>query len=187
MKQRPRPFPPTGEDQAIESIRDLLDEIVQMTPHKKLVPQGDHRLACDVDEEDLDPEKVAQLINQCRSGDATAEATLRMLVELDLKGNTDGILHESLHPYVLERLQKGPPAAPRGPPRTNNFGRDWLLYQAVERLRQLGFRPTRNRESKTESASSLLKRALSDRDLGIGERAIEDAWKRMNQLRGASR
>ena len=172
-------------EQAIESIRELLDEIAQMVPHEKLAPVGDHRLACDADEEDLDPEKIGQLISRARCGDVAAEATLRTLVKLALDS---GVMPDKcLHPYIFERLRKSSPAAPRGHPRENNFGRDWLLYVAVESLRKLGFRPTRNPASQTDSASSLLKSALADRGFGIGERAIEDAWKRMNQLRDTSR
>ena len=99
----------------------------------------------------------------------------------------DLIEHKSLHSYIEERFLHGPPhVATRGHPKENTFGRDWLLYVAVEVLRNLGFCPTRNRARRAESASSLLKKALATRGLGIGERTIENAWKRMDQLRRPS-
>lgn len=163
-------------EQAIEAIREILDEIADLPRHEKRGPFADHRLACDEDEEELDPAKIQQLTRRAQEGDRVADATLQMLVELDV--NSGATINKSLHEYILERLRTGSPAAPRGHPKEENFARDWLLHVAVESLRQCGFSPTRNRALKTESASSLVKEALSDRGLIDWCLASDDGDKR---------
>jgi hypothetical protein len=161
---------------ANEAIGDLLDEIVRLPRNRRLNPVDNYRLVCDEDEEDLDPQKVQALMRRARAGNGEAEATLRWLVHFDL--SEGHALHKSLHSYVFERLERGPPKAKKGHPAWDNGRRDWLLHVAVEKLLEMGFDKTKNPASKHESACSFIKNALAARDYGIGERAIYNAWKR---------
>lgn len=73
-----------------------------------------------------------------------------------------------------------PPRAPRGS--LPNFYRDHLIVGAIEQLEDVGFLPTRNRESPPKSAADVVNVALSKIGLSKSYEAIETVWSDRNKV-----
>jgi hypothetical protein len=105
-------------------------------------------------------------------GDAVAHQALCLVAaRLTAKKET---LPLALQQYVvgaasqLKRGKKGNPAV--------NALRDDAIFDAIEIVIKLGFKPTRNRASKHESACSIVAKALADCRAALSEGEVETIW-----------
>jgi hypothetical protein len=77
----------------------------------------------------------------------------------------------------IKGTHKDPPGKP-GRKREDNLFRDRSIALAVDALVELGDRPTRNREQKkTDSASSIVMRALAQAGIHMTKAAVEKIWR----------
>ncbi len=88
--------------------------------------------------------------------------------------------------YIFGRLMAEYASGPksRGRPahtnETRNFRIGWAVIAAQ---RNYGLRPTRNVASDTDSACSIVQKALETRGLALSESAVEKIWQDLGQQR----
>ncbi len=127
---------------------------------------------------DYDDGKGHELVKKAISGDSDADAALcGIALKYVLFGKE---MPSHLCGYIAAVLINRFNACPRrrkGGDRYANIGRNLFIIAAVSRLQGLGFKPTRNRATRTQrSGCSIVSEALSRMGFAINESGVEKVW-----------
>jgi hypothetical protein len=123
-------------------------------------------------------QRVDALIRRARSGDfVAADAACEIATQFIEDGL---VLPDGLREYIIDVLLKQLPMPKKKPGRTPyaNYARDFRIACTIRHVMDLGFRPTKNRATKTESACSIVKGALERLGIYLSEPGIEKIWER---------
>jgi len=133
-----------------------------------------------------DDEKGARLIARAATGDQVAHGVLCFVAARFVESGCS--FPPNLREYIAGALlsqSKEPPQRRRGRDPYANYSRDRDVARVVKEIMNLGFRPTRNRATESESACSIVSRALNELatelnlDIGLSDVAIEKIWQRL--------
>jgi hypothetical protein len=129
-----------------------------------------------------DDDKGEQLIAKAVRGDQVAHRVLCYFAAGFVKGGCG--LPLRLRQYIAASLHsqaKEPPQRRRGRDPYANNTRDFYIALTVSQIVGLGFRPTRNRATESESACSITAKALAKCGLHMDERNVERIWGQFEQ------
>jgi hypothetical protein len=146
----------------------LYDLDGQLVPKLALYPEGPAI---------YDDTKGEDLIAKARDGDQVARKLLFWVAARFVE--TGCAMPNHLRRYVAETLTSQSRVAPqprRGPNPYANHARDTDIADAVKKIVELGFRPTRNRATEAESACSIVAKALERLNIHLSVPAVEKVW-----------
>jgi hypothetical protein len=129
-----------------------------------------------------DDGKGEQLIVKAERGDQVAHRVLCYFAAGFVRGGC--ALPPRLRQYIATSLHsqaKEPPRRGRGRDAYANSTRDFYVALTVSRIMGLGFLPTRNRATKSESACSITAKALAKCGLHMDESNVERIWRQFEQ------
>jgi hypothetical protein len=124
-----------------------------------------------------DDAKGKAMIAKARGGDQVAPKVLLFIAAQFVESGC--VMPNHLRQYVADTLRlrsRDAPTRRRGPDPYAKHARDTDIADAVGKIVKLGFRPTRNRESETESACSIVAQALGKMGVHLSVPAIEKIW-----------
>jgi hypothetical protein len=124
-----------------------------------------------------DDAKGEALVAKAEDGDQVAPKVLFWIAARFVGSGC--VMPKHLRRYVADALMKRSRTTPmrrRGPDPYAKHARDTDIAEVVAKIVELGFRPTRNRESETESACSIVAKALAMIGVHLSVPAIEKIW-----------
>ena len=124
-----------------------------------------------------DDNKGRPLIAKARAGDQVAHKVLCFFAAGFVKAGCE--MPSGLREYVAATLRsqaKEAPAPRKGRDPYDNSTRNFHIALTVYRVVRLGFQPTRNRATKSESACSITQKALARCGLHMEESNVEKIW-----------
>ena len=124
-----------------------------------------------------DDVKGAAMVAKAIDGDHVAPKVLFWIAARFVESGC--AMPNHLRRYVagaLELRSRVAPPRQRGPDPYAKHARDGDIAEVVGKIVELGFRPTRNRATETESACSIVAKALAMMGLHLSVPAIEKIW-----------
>jgi hypothetical protein len=123
--------------------------------------------------------KAGLLIDRARDGDPIAmDATWEIAANFIDEGY---VLPEGLRQYIVDLLLGDATCAPaksRGRAGYVNYERDFKIASVIRQVVDRGFKPTRNHATESESACSIVNKALKRLGLHLSEAAVVKIWEK---------
>ncbi len=128
-----------------------------------------------------DVKRAEILIDRAREGDPIAmDATWEIAANFIDEGC---VLPDGLRRYIVDLLLGDAISTPpkkRGRTGYVNYERDFRIACVIRHVTDLGFRPTRNHATVSESACSIVSQALARSDLHLSEGAVVKIWEKFS-------